>query len=175
MCDATLAISSLVSLIGTATQASGQAQAAGAQADALRRNQTLLKLQEADAAQRGREAAGAMRTQGSRTIAKARVAAAASGVDVSVGSPLEALEDTRLMTELDAQRIQNNAAREVWGYKQQGRQLREQEEAVRRNGRGAVFGSLLSGAGQLAMGYGRFSAQSTVNARAAALNDGLGG
>lgn len=63
--------------------------------------------------------AGKLRSQGSQLIARQKVAYANSGVDATVGTPASVMADTRLMSELDAQTAENNAANEVWGFKTQ--------------------------------------------------------
>jgi hypothetical protein len=60
------------------------------------------------------------------------------------------MADTRMMSELDAQTIRNNAAREAWGLNQQSSQLVEQARQAERAGRLAAGATLLGGLGNAA-------------------------
>ena len=70
-----------------------------------------------DANQRGAVLAGLARMRGSKLASQQQVAFAAGGVDSSVGTAADVIAETALMTELDADTISNNAAREAWGHK----------------------------------------------------------
>lgn len=69
-----------------------------------------------DSLRRGSFLGGLQRMEGSRTIARQQVAYEASGVDSTVGTPAQMAGATRLVSELDAQTLQNNAAREALGH-----------------------------------------------------------
>lgn len=80
------------------------------------RQSSMLQQQAADADARGGVAAGLERMKGSQLEGQQATGYAASGVDAGSGSPARAMLDTRMMTDLDAQTIKGNAAREAWGY-----------------------------------------------------------
>lgn len=125
--------------------AEGRAQSERA-AQALH-NERLARLAAADALARGRLEAGQVRTEASRLISRQRVALAAAGVDPGVGTALDVMADTRLMSELDALTVTNNAAREAWGYEMEAQGIRRQAEFERQAALGRVANTFLTGLG----------------------------
>lgn len=113
----------------------------------------------ADALQRGADEEGAVRSDGTRMVAEQKVAVASSGVELQSGSALDAMLDTRLLSEKDARAARNNGAREAWGYKVQGAQGRMDLTAARQRRQGVLVGSTLTAAGQVAGGFGNYYAQ----------------
>lgn len=108
-----------------------------------RENARLARLAAADATTRGEQDAGRERMATSQEIGSMRTAFGASGVDGSVGSPLKAMRDTRVMSEMDALTIKNNAAREAWGYKMQAKQAIEEGDMALRRSKAQATGTLL--------------------------------
>jgi hypothetical protein len=131
-----------------------QEESTYAQADA-RENARLAKVAEADALQRGYREAGLARMAGSQLVAEQKVAAAASGADPSVGTPAQVAGSTRAIAELDALTLQNNAARESWGFGQKAERYQRAAEHEKRALPLRQFGSVLTSAGRLSGGYGR--------------------
>lgn len=84
-----------------------------------------------------------------------RVALAANGVDLGVGSAAEIQASTDLMKEIDKNTAHANAVRSAWGYRTQGMNY-QAEATVKRGAAGGIspgltaFGSMLGGAGQVA-------------------------
>jgi hypothetical protein len=103
-----------------------------------------------DARGRGNTAAGEARMAGSQAVGDAKVALAASGVDTASGSPLNAILETRAMSELDAQTARNNAAREAWGHEVQATAAESAARNAKYQGRLKATGTFLSGISQLA-------------------------
>jgi hypothetical protein len=99
-----------------------------------------------DALRRGSFLGGLKRMEGSRTIAQQKVAYEASGVDSTVGTAAQVAGATRLVSELDAQTLQNNAAREALGHTTTADQYRadwtrvQREAENRRTQRGMEWG-----------------------------------
>lgn len=84
------------------------------------RNIALANDAAADAVRRGGVVAGAARTAGSQLEGRQKVAYTAGGVDASVGTAADVRAETVSRSELDALTLENNAAREAWGYKAHG-------------------------------------------------------
>lgn len=93
-----------------------------------------------------------IRAAGGELAAEQRVAYANSGVDASVGTAAEVQANTVAATELDAQQAKNNAAREVWGFRQQKKQAYEAWETNTGNINRKAAGTILGGAGKLGSG-----------------------
>jgi hypothetical protein len=145
------------SLLGSVLSGIGQKQAADAQADADEENARLLRKRALEVLQEGGAQAGRARMAGSQVIGKQKVAFAASGVDSTSGSALALMADSRLMSEVDALTLANNAAREARGIQAQAAQLERQAGAARRAGDWGLVGSLLGGIGNSAgMAYNAF-------------------
>jgi hypothetical protein len=103
------------------------------------------------------EDAGRVRSAGTQTIAKQATAYTASGVDASQGTPLSVMADTRLMSELDARTLENNAARKVRGFREQKRQSEVEYRTRIAEQEQEGVNSMLSGIGDVAggvMGFG---------------------
>lgn len=90
-------------------------------------NKSLTQLAERDALAKGNYEAGMQRIAGAQLAAKQKVAYANSGVDTTVGTPAEVIASTEQFSEMDAQQIQNNAAREAWGYREKGKQIDDEQ------------------------------------------------
>lgn len=102
-----------------------QRLAEAAEARDAQANIEIARYARVDAIARGAQAAGFARMEGTRVVARQRIAFAAGGIDVTVGTPADVATSTAMMAELDAQTLQNNAAREAWGFK------RTEEKIVR--------------------------------------------
>jgi hypothetical protein len=116
-------------LIGGAIGAVAANQAAKQQIQQGILNDRAYQLSAADATERGNQEAGKASLKSGQLMGDARTALASSGVDSQSGSGLQALADTRAYSKLDQLTIQNNAAREAWGYKLKGYQALEQGKA----------------------------------------------
>lgn len=141
------ATASIVTTIaGTAGTAYGQVQNANAITDRARFESSLADLQSKDAIARGDFEAGQREQAGRRTIASERAGFAAGGIDASSGSAADVQASEAGISELDAQMIRNNAAREAWGYKAQAQlnsvAASNEADAERRQ----AFSTVLTGA-----------------------------
>jgi hypothetical protein len=135
---------------GTAVKTGANYAAGQTNANTLDANARLADQAAGDAVIRGRFAEGKTRMDGSRLAAKQTVAYGAAGVDAGVGSPLDVLNDTSLMTEQDAQMHRLNASREAWGYESQATSMRKQAKNTRDAGVWGAFGDILGGAAKMA-------------------------
>lgn len=139
------ALSLFGGLVGSIASA-GDAERQGREdAQAFERNARLARLAAMDAESRGAQEAGRARMKGTQVIGEQKVAFAASGVDVSSGSPLALMADSRMMSELDAQTLKNNAAREAWGLRMEADDLDKQAKRSRQRGRNSAYGALFGG------------------------------
>lgn len=79
-----------------------------------------------------------------------RTAFGASGVDVSVGSPVDVLSDTAAIGELDALTIRSNAETEAFNLRVGGVSAALQGKLEKRKGQSQAVGSILTTAGSMA-------------------------
>lgn len=130
-----------ITLEGQAALADTNARIAelGAQQELFRGQQEVARLTMAAGQLKGRQ----------------RVALAANGVDLGVGSAAELQASSDLMKEIDKNTAHANAVRSAWGYRTQG--INYQAEATAKRGAAGgispgltAFGSLLGSAGQVA-------------------------
>lgn len=115
-----------------------------------RQNQALANSAAADAVARGTAAAGVARIRGTLLGAKQNVAYANSGVDAGVGTAADVQGSTAAMSELDAKTLENNAAREAWGFKTHGMQFAQAAELGRTRRSNENVGTVLGGLGAVA-------------------------
>lgn len=116
-------------------------------------NATLAERQAVDAEERGKIEADEHRERVQRIISEQRAGMSASGVEINSGSALDLIVGTREMGELDALRIENNAAREAYGYRSQGMNYKAQGKLDRYAGNTGAVGTALSTAGNAAYQY----------------------
>lgn len=128
--------------IGGGIRAAGTIAEGQERGRALELSAALSDMAAADALQRGAQQEQRLRMATERQIGQQRVAAAVSGVEGAVGTPADIMADTRLISELDAETIRNNAARAAWGYRVEAAQQRRTAGAARASG-------IIGGAGQL--------------------------
>lgn len=109
----------------------------------------------------GQAQAQRVRERGSQLIAKQKTAYTSSGIDASSGTALSVMSDTRLMSELDAQTVENDAARKVWGYRLERdrakKNLTSKLASIDREAAASIlngFGQALGGASGLGGGMG---------------------
>jgi hypothetical protein len=91
---------------------------------------------------------------------------AANGVDLSEGTPLNILTDTDYFSAIDTNTIRNNAEREAWGHREQGKGASAQASLARAQGasQSGLFnaaGTLLSGASAVADKWYRYKTGNT--------------
>jgi hypothetical protein len=101
---------------------------------------------------RGNREAGRIRMLGGQGRSEAKLAYYAGGEDASSGSAAAALADSAATTELDAQTVKNNAAREAWGFRLQKEQSKSNLETKLGSIRRKQYGSIASGLGSFASG-----------------------
>lgn len=150
MCELTTALLIGSTLIGGYAQIqAGNAQAAAANynAQVAEMNATLADRAAKDALERGAAEEQRKRMEVAAIQGRQRAAMAANGVDLTFGSPLDALVDTATLGELDALTIRRNAAREAYDYETQGVNYRSDATLSRMNASAAKTGGYLGAAG----------------------------
>jgi hypothetical protein len=122
--------------------------------DEARQNKQMADAAAADALQRGEREAGQARAQTSQLVGAQNVAYAGSGVDASVGTAANVQAATRAMGELDARTLENNAAREAWGFRTYGVKYQQQAQLANTRARIGTAATILGGVGRLASSAG---------------------
>lgn len=150
------AASAATSAVGARKQGLAAGRQADFEASLADTNAAIAGLQADDAMARGREAASKARSDTRQLLGTERTAAAASGVDATVGSAADVLRDTKYLGALDEQTIMNNARREAWGFEVEAMNATASGRLTRRAGRNAraagnigAANSLLTGAAQM--------------------------
>ncbi len=163
MCEPTtimMGVGLATGVAGSLISANGQAKAGQAAQDAAYQNAHTTEVAAGDLTRRGEVASGEARMKGTASIGDMRAAYGASGVDGTVGSPLAAMADVRMMSELDALKIKNNAAREAWGMQQDAKRMRTEGDNALKAGKNAALSTLLGGGGDALKGgaaaYGNY-------------------
>lgn len=93
-----------------------------------------------------------IRAAGSGLAAEQAAAYSDSGVEAGVGTAAQVQANTQMKAELDAQQAKNNAAREVWGFKQQRKHSLEDYEARNVDANRKKDASLIGGLGKFGSG-----------------------
>ncbi len=109
-----------VSAYGAYSQAKAQKGQAKYQAQVAENNAQIARWQAGDAIRRGKQAKDEHRQKVLAFKGRQRAAIAGSGFEVNSDDALDILADTAEIGELDALKIDNNAAREAYGYQVQG-------------------------------------------------------
>lgn len=156
-----------IGLVSSMQQGNAQNAQAQAAATTARTNAGYANKAAADAITRGTYDADIQRIRTSQSIGTQRAAMAANGGQVNSGSNATIQEDTAQLGELDALTIQNNAAREAYGYKVQALSGYSNANALVQQGasaqRNSLLGGVIKGAGSL-FGGGFFGGSGGVGA-----------
>lgn len=177
MCEpTTIAVAALaLSAVSTGVAAYGQIQqgkaaknAADYQAQVARNNQIIAERKAEDARARGKIASGENDLRTRQLIARQRTGIAGSGQLVDTGSGAEITSDTAALGKLDSLRIVNNAEREASGFENQAFNFGAESELQSFTGKNALgasrtqaFGTLISGAGEVAGKWGAYKKNGT--------------
>ena len=155
-----------ISAVADAYSAYNQAQTAKIgywlQEQTMRRNQEAAGWAAEDAIKRGDLAASGVRSKARSLQGTQRAAMGASGVDLTLGSPLRILTDTDYMGALDEATTRQNAQNEAAAYRLQGAGIGAQADMARFQNNSinpgvSAAASLLTGAGQVADTWYRYN------------------
>lgn len=144
----------LLSVVQTGIGLMGNEQETQAKQKEAVENTRLAQRAAVDALERGNRESGQARMATSQLIAKQQLAYANSGVDSTVGTPAQVASDTRTLGEMDARQLENNAAREAWGFRTYGSRYREQAQLEATRGTNRAYGTALAGAGRFVGSFG---------------------
>lgn len=118
---ASMGAASIFNLIGAGTQAAGdvasangQAQAYLYQAQVSQNNAAILRANASNELVAGQYNESASKLRTGEVAAAGKTAAAASGLDVGIGSPVATAESTRTVGAMDAATMHFNAARQAY-------------------------------------------------------------
>lgn len=136
-----------IGLAGSMMQAQGQTQNANFQSGMMKQNATFKNQTADETIIAGNTSADWQRVRTGQAIGTQRSVQAANGIDVNSGSAAQLQDDTAMIGELDALTIQNNAAREAYGYRVQAKQDVLNAGQTVQNGKTAAMGSILGGLG----------------------------
>lgn len=125
---------------GQAQKKAGESEQASAesQAQLSEYNAAVADVQAADAEVRGEIDANRFRARTRGIIGEQRAGFAAGNIDVGFGSAVDVQADAAFLGELDALTVRTNAAREAWGMRVEGEDLRKQAEIQRKEGANAA-------------------------------------
>ena len=141
------AIPIALSLAGGLMQAKGQTDNANFESGMLKQNAMFKEQTAQETINAGATSADWQRVRTGQMIGTQRSVQAANGIDVNSGSSAQMQDDTAMLGELDALTIQNNAAREAYGYRVQAKQDLLNANQTVQNGKTAAMGSILGGLG----------------------------
>jgi hypothetical protein len=147
MCEALIIPALIASTALSATAAYNQGQTAKKTG---RNNQIMAEYAAQDAMARGDEAAIAAQRRTAQLRGTQRASMAASGLDLSFGTPADLIDQTDFFGQIDANTARDNAKREAWSSRAQGANARAQGNAAAKQGNLAAAGSILGGAAQAA-------------------------
>jgi len=162
MCSVTAALAggtALMGAVGSYQESKSNKQMANYRAQVASNNARLAGMQADDAIARGQQAESQQRQKDARLAGQQRVGYAKSGVQVDSGSAASTVAETVALSELDAQTIRQNAARQAWGYRNQVNNYQNDAQLSRRrasmhNPGMAGFTSLLGSASRFAASQG---------------------
>jgi hypothetical protein len=116
-------------------------------------NAALLERQADDALARGHQDALAVRRHTRQLVGKQQSQAAAQGLDVTTGVPVELASDTLALGAQDEAQVRSNAWREAYGIRGQASNQRLAGRYAASAGRNQALGSMLGGVGESARTY----------------------
>lgn len=136
-----------ITAFGAAQSASASKAAGKGQQAVADYNAKISDLQAEDALARGIEDTTRLRLKARGAAGENRVAFAAGGVDISDADSTfgEVQANLATITEMDAQAIRVNAAREAWGYKAQAQAQRAGGQLAITAANNKAIGSIVSG------------------------------
>lgn len=147
-----------ISVVGGMQQGKQQEAAANSAAGQARQNAFFANDAANDAITRGRNDASLQRMRTASALGSQRAAMAENGGVIDADSNARLQEDTAMLGEMDALTIQNNAAREAYGYKVQAIQGVSNANALQTQGqtqkKNSILGGVMNGVGSMFGGGG---------------------
>lgn len=157
MAEALPFISMGMQLIGGIVQGIGAKNQADASANAAQYNAAVARNAAVFAQQQGEVRAQASDRQTAAAVGRARAMAAAGGLDVNSGSPLDVQASNASIGRLNSMTIRNNAAREAWGYQANANLDDASAANYRQAGDTAMLGSLIGAGSSVGNTWSQYS------------------
>ncbi|CAK0775902.1 conserved hypothetical protein [Gammaproteobacteria bacterium] len=110
----------ITSAIGSYFTADSQKTLLDSQAAIAEVNARIAELGAQSALYQGQQQVAELTLKAGKLKSSQRVAMAANGIDLGVGSAAEVQASTDLMKEIDKNTLEQNAVRAAWGYRTQG-------------------------------------------------------
>lgn len=123
-------------------------QQANAQAATARNNAILAERSAQDALERASEEESRQRRDAGQLFGEQIARMAANGLDLSVGSPLKALGDTKILEEEDASRILETGRRNAYSFQVEAQNYRSEAKSARQSGIFGLGTSIIGAASQ---------------------------
>ena len=120
------------------------------EAGVARNNQITAQYASDDALRRGELDVQKVQRQAAQLTGTQRASFAAKGMDITEGTPGDILDQTNFFGQIDANTARYNGKVDAWQKKTQAQNFGAQASAASDRAGGAMTGSLLSGAGQVA-------------------------
>lgn len=136
-----------VAMVGGMMGAQNAKQEGAFNSSMLAGNAALKEQAAQETINAGDTSADWQRVRTGQAVGTQRSVQAANGIDVNSGSASQLQDDTAMLGELDALTIQNNAAREAYGYRVQAKQDLLNAAQVKTNASNQATGSILGGFG----------------------------
>ncbi len=176
MCNVALAAQGVgagFSAIGAYSGARSQQSALNYEAGVAGFNATQAENQAQIALEQGQFQVNQLRRAAAADKGSARQAFAASGVDLTTGSPVDVLTSMDAMSEMDVNQAEINAVREAWGYRAQRVNFESEARAKRAGAKGinpwmASATSLIGSAASISSSYASLSKAGGVGSQKAA-------
>lgn len=159
MCDPVtgmMVVSTMLMGVGMVQQSSAANKQGKYQEKVGKQNAMIQNRIAEDAIKRGEHEEHMVRMRTAQRIGSQRAQMAASGLDTSVGDPVDILADTAEFGELDALTARGNAQREAFGYQSKATDSLTQARLDRASGRNTATATLLSGASNIAGSWATF-------------------
>lgn len=147
-------VGGIVSAIGSVAQGAAQAAQARYQAKVAENNAIIAEQNAEYQRIKGSREEEAFRIKATNLRASQKAAAAASGIDVGTGSPVHVQIGSRVLEELDALTIRNNAWREAADFEQQKMNFQASAEAKRMEAGNAMLSGVIGGVSGIAGSIG---------------------
>lgn len=148
------AIGGIISAVGSIAQGAAGAAQANYQAKIAENNAIIARQNAQYASVKGSREEEAFRIKATNLRSTQKASFATSGVDVNVGSPLQVQIGSKILEQLDAATIRNNAFREMADYEQQAMNFKAEAGARKMEASAAMMSGLIGGASGLVSAVG---------------------
>lgn len=146
---AMMAVTAVISAVGTAASAQASASQAAYQAQVARNNQIIANRNADDALKRAAVEEDKTRTRTASIMGQQRARLAGQGTALDEGSPLDIQMDTAGLGELDALTMRNAGEREAYGFRTQAMNYGAQAGLHESSSRASMLGAYLKAGGSI--------------------------